>query len=92
MGVWGMPSMFFNVNGGRFQISDSTLQGHFLTLMMGAPGSPSTPARGSPLTFLNVDGGRSWISVSTRQGARRRCFLTLMVGASGSPSPLGARR
>jgi hypothetical protein len=57
----------------------------FFTLMVGAPGYPSAPARGALSMFLSVDGGDSWIfSFGASQGARRRCFLASMVGASGS--------
>jgi hypothetical protein len=64
---------------------------HFLMMMVGAPRSPSAPARGggSSSMFPSIDGGRSRISSSTAsQGIHRRCFLTLMVGAPGSPSAL----
>jgi hypothetical protein len=52
----GPPSMFFNVDGGRSRISDSTYQGghhrHFLTLMVGIPGSLSAPAWGPAVNIF----------------------------------------
>jgi hypothetical protein len=48
----GPPSIFLSVDGGRFEISSScTSNGphrcYFLMLMVGAPGSPSTPVKGA---------------------------------------------
>jgi hypothetical protein len=59
----------------------------FFTLMLGAPGSLSTPPKGLPSMFLSIDGGRSWTSITASQGAHRRCVLALTVGAPRHPAP-----
>jgi hypothetical protein len=56
----------------------------FVTLMVGAPGSPSAPSKRHAVDVFYIDGGCFRISISTRQGARRQYFLTLMVDAPGS--------
>jgi hypothetical protein len=60
--------------------------------MVGAPGSPTPPPKGSIINIFYVDGGRSQISISTSQGVLHRCFLALMVGALGSLASAPPRR
>jgi hypothetical protein len=55
--------------------------------MVGAPGSPASPPRGSAVDVSCVDGGRSRIFSIASQGGPSSTFLTLMVGASGSLAP-----
>jgi hypothetical protein len=63
--------MFFNIDGGRSRISSSgTSEGvcHrcFLTLMVGASGSPAlAPLREANVDVCYVDGGCSQISINT---------------------------
>jgi hypothetical protein len=48
--------MIFNIDGGCYRISITTHQGarhhHFLMLMVGAPGSPSAPAKGPAIDIF----------------------------------------
>jgi hypothetical protein len=62
----------------------------FLTLMVGAPGSPAPAPLGGPSsTFLSVNGGCFWItSSSTSQGAAINVsYHSFMVDALGPPAP-----
>jgi hypothetical protein len=59
----------------------------FFTLLVGAPGSLSAPARGPTDDVFYVDGECSrFYNSGTSQGARRRRFLPLMVDAPRSTS------
>jgi hypothetical protein len=70
----------------------------FVTLMVGAPGSLSTPPWGPTIGIFYVDGGCSWISISTGRGGvssmflnidggRCQRFLALIEGAPRSTAP-----
>jgi hypothetical protein len=72
MGASGLTSTFLRVDGGRSWISGSTHRGprrrRSLTLMVGAPGSPSARARGAIIDvflMLMVGAPRS-LSAPTR--------------------------
>jgi hypothetical protein len=76
----------------------------FVALMLGAPGSLSSPRWGPDLPTLgpwgpaidglSVDGGRSLISIRTCQGVHRQCFFSVDGGRSwiSSTTSQGARR
>jgi hypothetical protein len=77
---WTLPDLRHHLLGGRRR--------RFFVLMVGAPGSPTPPPKGSVINIFCVDGGHSQISGTASYGARHQYFLALMLGAPGSPTPL----
>jgi hypothetical protein len=59
----------------------------FFALMVGTPGSPTSPPRGFAIDVSCIDDARSQISVITSQGGPPSTYLALMVSAPGPPTP-----